>query len=78
LQLYKHETTRFSLSDLEYLIFNINKKVLMATAIEFAIDLSKSFMPIPYITHNLSPIINTTNNQIETSSVFLFFSALII
>lgn len=54
MQLYKHETMRFSLSDLEYLIFNINKKVLMATAIEFAIDISKSFMPIPYITHNLS------------------------
>jgi hypothetical protein len=69
---------RFILSDLEYLIFNINKKVLLDTAIEFAIDISKSFMPIPYITHKLSPIINTTTNQIETSSVFLVFSALII
>ncbi len=31
----------------EYLIFKINNNVLMATAIEFAIIMTKSFIPTP-------------------------------
>lgn len=62
----------------EYLIFKINKIVLMHTAIEFAMIMTKSFIPIPYTTHKLRPIINTITNHIETSSVFLVFIDLII
>jgi len=50
----------------------------MATAIEFAMSITKSFIPIPYTTHKLRPIINTITNQIDTSSVFLDFIDLII
>ncbi len=62
----------------EYLIFKINKIVLIHTAIEFAMIMTKSFIPIPYTTHKLRPIINTITNHIDTSSVFLVLIDLII
>lgn len=50
----------------------------MHTAIEFAIIITKSLIPVPYTTHRLRPIINTITNHIDTSSVFLVFIDLII
>ena len=50
----------------------------MHTAIEFAIIITKSLIPMPYTTHKLRPIINTITNHIDTSSVFLVFIDLII
>ena len=66
------------IGSLEYLIFKTNKIVLMHTAIEFAIIMTKSLIPIPQTTHKLRPIINTITNHIDTSSVFLVFIDLII